>query len=82
MYNGMQLYRGVVSYADGTTTYVLIPSFTGGDLPMKISDIMGMPNVEVGDQVIVAVEDSKAYNIHIVYTQPKQVALTIDGGSA
>lgn len=80
MYDGMHLYRGVVSYADSSAVYVVIPAFTGNSLPMKISDIMGVPNIEVGDQVVVAVEDSKAYNIHIISSNNEQTV--VNGGSA
>lgn len=78
MYNGMQLYRGVISYVDETTTYALIPAFTGSELPMKLSNVLGTPTVSVGDQVVLAVEDSKAYNIHIVYKE----FTGVDGGGA
>lgn len=80
MYSGMSIYRGVVSYADSTSVYALIPALTGSELPVKISDIIGLPSVSVGQQVVLAVEDDKAYNVHIIAFEPGD--LVIDGGSA
>lgn len=77
MYDGMRLYRGVVSHSDSTGVYALIPALLGTGIPVKISDIIGVPSVQIGQQVILAVEDDKAYNVHIVSGSPG-----IDGGSA
>lgn len=80
MYSGMQIFRGVISYADSTSVYALVPALAGSELPVKISDIIGLPNVHVGQQVVLAVEDDKAYNVHIIAFEPGD--LVIDGGSA
>jgi hypothetical protein len=77
MYNGMSIYRGVVSAANNTGTYALIPALTGSEIPIKISDIMGVPGAQVGQQVVIAVEDDKAYNVHILSGSG-----SVDGGSA
>lgn len=80
MYNGMTVYRGVVSYYDDNSIYVYIPALAGNGVPLKLSKIVSDPRVNVGDQVIVAVEDDKAYNIHVISGIPARLA--IDGGSA
>lgn len=77
MYDGMKVYRGVISYADGSSAYALIPALSGSEIPVKISDIIGLPSVQVGQQVVLAVEDDKAYNVHVISGSPG-----IDGGSA
>lgn len=80
MYNGMDIYRGVVSYYDEFSVYVQIPALAGNGVPLKISKAVSDPRVSVGDQVIVAVEDDKAYNIHVMSGIPATIAQ--DGGSA
>ena len=78
MYDGMQLYRGVVSYSAGTSIYVQIPALLGTTVSLPVSTIINTPVVSVGDQVIVAVEDSKVSNVHVV----AGFGSNIDGGSA
>jgi hypothetical protein len=73
----MSIYRGVIAVSDITGVQALIPALTGSELPIKISDIIGLPNVTVGQQVVIAVEDDKAYNVHIIAG-----AGSTDGGSA
>jgi hypothetical protein len=80
MYNGMQIFRGVVSYVDASSIYALVPALTGSEIPVRISDIIGLPDVQVGQQVVLAVEDDKAYNVHIIAFEPGD--MVIDGGSA
>lgn len=80
MYNGMKVYRGVISYTDGSTIYAHIPALAGSETALKISTNVITPRVSIGDQVVVAVEDDKAYNIHVVSSTPAQ--LMVDGGSA
>lgn len=77
MYSGMSIYRGVISISDTTGVYALIPALTGSEISVKISDIIGLPSVQVGQQVVLAVEDDKAYNVHVISGSPG-----IDGGSA
>jgi len=76
MYDGMKLYRGVVSYSAGTSIYVQIPALLGTTVSLPVSTIINTPAVFTGDQVIVAVEDSKVSNVHIVSGS------NINGGSA
>jgi hypothetical protein len=66
MYDGMKLYRGVVSYSAGTSIYVQIPALLGTTVSLPVSTIINTPTVSTGDQVIVAVEDSKVSNVHII----------------
>ena len=66
MYDGMKIYRGVVSYSAGTSVYVQIPSLLGTTVSLPVSTIINTPTVATGDQVLVAVEDSKMSNVHIV----------------
>jgi Fe-S cluster assembly scaffold protein SufB len=77
MYNGMKVYRGVVSYSGNDGVYAYVPALVGSDIPVKISDIIVTPSVQIGQQVLVAVEDDKAYNVHIISGSPE-----VDGGSA
>lgn len=76
MYDGMKIYRGVVSYSAGTSIYVQIPSLLGTTVSLPVSTIINTPTVTTGDQVIVAVEDSKMLNVHVV------AGFGMDGGSA
>ena len=76
MYDGMKLYRGVISYSAGTSIYVQIPALLGTTVSLPVSTIINTPAVVTGDQVIVAVEDSKASNVHVV------TGSGMDGGSA
>jgi hypothetical protein len=75
MYNGMQIYRAVVTAASSTTgsLYVSIPSVLGTTTSIAVSTIgraavSGVWAVpDVGDQVLVAVEDDKFSNIFLLY---------------
>lgn len=80
MYNGMSVYRGVISYRDDKNIYAYVPALTGSNVPMKVSTSVIDPDVVVGEQVILAVEDDKAYNIHVLSRPPGIMAQ--DGGSA
>lgn len=80
MYDGMKLYRGVVSYSAGTSIYVQIPALLGTTVSLPVSTIINTPVVSAGDQVIVAVEDSKVSNVHVVAGFGS--GSNIDGGSA
>lgn len=78
MYEGMKIYRGVVSYSAETSVYVQIPSLLGNSVSLPISNILSIPSVSTGDQVIVAVEDSKASNVYII----NNAIIGLNGGSA
>ncbi|CAB4154237.1 hypothetical protein UFOVP629_15 [uncultured Caudovirales phage] len=78
MYDGMKLYRGVVSYSAGTSIYVQIPALLGTTVSLPVSTIINTPVVSAGDQVIVAVEDSKVSNVHVI----SGFGSNINGGSA
>lgn len=78
MYDGMKLYRGVVSYSAGTSIYVQIPALLGTTVSLPVSTIINTPAVSAGDQVIVAVEDSKVSNVHVI----SGFGSNINGGSA
>lgn len=80
MYNGMSVYRGVITYTDGSQIYARIPALAGNETALQISTNVINPRVSIGDQVVVAVEDDKAYNIHVVSSSPAVIAQ--DGGSA
>jgi hypothetical protein len=75
MYNGMQIYRAVVTAASSTTgsLYVSIPSALGTTTSIAVSTIgraavSGVWTVpDVGDQVLVAVEDDKFSNVFLLY---------------
>ena len=66
MYDGMKIYRGVVSYSASTSIYVQIPALLGTTVSLPVATIINTPTVSTGDQVLVAVEDSKMSNVHIV----------------
>lgn len=87
MYDGMNLYRAVVSFASATT----------GDIQVRIPAVLGMTEVIpvskigraavsgtwqvpiVGSQVVVAVEDDRFSNVYMVY--PNLAVITeSDGG--
>jgi len=78
MYDGMKLYRGVISYSAGTSIYVQIPALLGTTVSLPVSTIINTPAVVTGDQVIVAIEDSKVSNVHVV----AGFGSGMDGGSA
>jgi hypothetical protein len=80
MYDGMKIYRGVVSYSAGTSIYVQIPALLGTTVSLPVATIINTPAVSTGDQVIVAVEDSKMSNVHII--SGPGPGSGIDGGSA
>lgn len=82
MYKGMSLYRGVISYSDSKATYAYAPALTGSEVPLKLSNTFGTPIIPVGTQVILAVEDDKAYNVHVILKSSGGVSGGIDGGSA
>jgi len=75
MYSGMQVYRALVTASSSTTgsIYVSIPSVLGTTTSIAVSTIgraavAGVWTVpDVGDQVLVAVEDDKFSNIFILY---------------
>lgn len=75
MYNGMQVYRAVVTSSSSTTgsLYVSIPSVLGTSTSIAVSTIgraavSGVWTVpDVGDQVVVAVEDDKFSNVFLLY---------------
>lgn len=79
MYDGMKVYRAVVSYSAGSSTYVKIPSLFGESLSVPVSTNVGLIQVSVGDQVVVAVEDDKLSNIYVLNTSSSS---SMDGGSA
>lgn len=77
MYNGMSVYRAVVKSADSTTgdVWVNIPAALGNASSVPITKIgrsevsPGVWNVpDVGDQVLVAVEDDRFTNVFLVTT--------------
>lgn len=82
MYNGMSLYRGVISYSDSKDTYAYAPALTGNEIPLKLSKTFGAASLPVGTQVILAVEDDKAYNVHVILKASGGISGGIDGGSA
>ena len=45
MYDGMKLYRGVVSYSAGTSIYVQIPALLGTTVSLPVSTIINTPVV-------------------------------------
>lgn len=75
MYDGMNLYRAVVSYASSTTgdIQVRIPSILGPTEVVPICKIgressdSGWSVPLVGSQVVVAVEDDRFSNVYVVY---------------
>ena len=75
MYDGMNLYRAVVSYASSTTgdINVRIPAILGPTEVLPISKI-GRAAVDgawqvplLGSQVVVAIEDDRFSNVYMVY---------------
>jgi hypothetical protein len=77
VYDGMKVYRALVSYAASTTgeIQVKIPSILGSGASISISKIGRKPSggswpvPTVGDQVLVAVEDDRFSNVYIIYPQ-------------
>lgn len=88
MYDGMNLYRAVVSYSSATTgdIQVRIPAVLGTNEVISVSkigrgDIDGVWQVPiVGSQVVVAVEDDRFSNIYMVYPNLALLQGTGDGG--
>ena len=82
MYNGMQVYRAVVTSSSSTTgsLYVSIPSVLGTTTSIAVSTIgraavSGVWTVpDVGDQVLVAVEDDKFSNVFLLYPVETSIA--------
>lgn len=82
MYNGMQVYRAVVTSSSSTTgsLYVSIPSVLGTSTSIAVSTIgraavSGVWTVpDVGDQVVVAVEDDKFSNVFLLYPVETSIA--------
>lgn len=76
-YQGMSIYRALVSYSSTVTgeITVKIPSILGGGPSLPVSAIgrkseAGVWKVpEVGDQVLVAIEDDRFSNIYLIYPQ-------------
>ena len=82
MYNGMQIYRAVVTASSSTTgsLYVSIPSVLGTSTSIAVSAI-GRAAVsgvwvvpDVGEQVLVAVEDDKFSNVFLLYPVDTSIA--------
>jgi len=91
MYNGMQMYRAIVTASSSTTgsIYVAIPSVLGANTSIAISTIgrsekgNGWNVPDVGDQIIVAVEDDKFSNVFWLKTSIlNKTDLVYYGGSA
>ena len=88
MYDGMNLYRAVVSYSSAATgdIQVRIPAVLGNNEVISVSkigrgDIDGVWQVPiVGSQVVVAVEDDRFSNIYMVYPNLALLQGTGDGG--
>lgn len=82
MYNGMQVYRAVVTASSSTTgsLYVSIPSVLGTSTSIAVSTIgraavAGVWTVpDVGEQVVVAVEDDKFSNVFLLYPVETSIA--------
>ena len=82
MYNGMQVYRAVVTSSSSTTgsLYVSIPSVLGTSTSIAVSTIgraavSGVWTVpDVGEQVLVAVEDDKFSNVFLLYPVETSIA--------
>ena len=82
MYSGMQVYRAVVTASSSTTgsLYVSIPSVLGTTTSIAVSTIgraavSGVWTVpDVGDQVVVAVEDDKFSNVFLLYPVETSIA--------
>jgi len=78
IYNGMKVYRALVSYSSASSgdIQVVIPSVLGSSVYIPISKIgrkatqSGTWTVpQVNDQVIVAVEDDRFSNVYVIYPQ-------------
>lgn len=76
-YHGMSIYRALVSYASSSNgeIQVKIPSVLGSGSVLSVSK-MGRepvggiwPVPDVGEQVLVAVEDDRFSNVYIIYPQ-------------
>lgn len=87
MYDGMKLYRAVVTSSASATgaVYVSMPSVLGATTSIGVS-LIGRASVNgvwtvpsVGDQVVVAVEDDKFSNVYLVYPAPQQTFTIADG---
>lgn len=81
MYDGMCVYRAVVAYSSNDAVYVKIPSLLGNAVSVQLSRNISYGPLTTGDQVLVAVEDEKVSNIHIVNSGYSAIA-GLDGGSA
>lgn len=76
-YLGMKMYRASVSYSSSSTgeIQVKIPSILGDSASLSISRIGRQavggvwPVPNIGEQVIVAIEDDRFSNIYIIYPQ-------------
>lgn len=75
MYDGMKVYRAIVSYASSTTgeVQVKIPSVLGDNGVLEVSklgrsaDTYGVWDVPVvGSQAVVAVEDDRFSNVYLL----------------
>jgi len=91
MYNGMQIYRAVVTASSSVTgfIYVSIPSVLGENTSIAVSTIgrsetfSGWDVPNVGDQIIVSVEDDKFSNVFWLKTNNlTNIGLSYNGGSA
>lgn len=81
MYDGMCVYRAIVSYSANDSVYVKIPSLLGNSVSVQLSKNIPYGTLDTGDQVLVAVEDEKVSNIHVVNSGYSAVT-GLDGGSA
>jgi microcystin-dependent protein len=88
MYDGMNLYRAVVSYASATTgdIRVRIPAILGPTEVLPISKI-GRAAVNgtwevplLGSQVVVAIEDDRFSNVYMVYPNLAVIQAAEGGG--
>ena len=76
-YDGMSIYRALVSYSSSSTgeIQVKIPSILGQSSSLSVSRVgrkkvgQSWPVPDVGDQVLVAIEDDRFSNIYIIYPQ-------------
>jgi hypothetical protein len=76
-YYGMTIYRALVSYASASSgeIQIKIPSVLGSGAAISVSKVgrskVGetWPVPNVGDQVIVAVEDDRFSSVYIIYPQ-------------
>ncbi len=81
MYDGMRVYRAIVSYSSNDSVYVKIPALLGNSVSVQLSNNISYGTLGTGDQVLVAVEDEKVSNIHVV-NSGYSAANNLDGGSA